>query len=170
MSCAGATLRPSGRPLWLLPIAPVVLLPQFANCTHLICSPLKFRHEMIPTLAANMLIRALVRRLNCCGGTWAGCSGCLRKLFTAMPVQDLHYHTSSKLAPAWHNVARAHVTLLHKAYHQNLTHMRLPAGSVAPARSRRSWARFSRLALLAFAFLLPRGMLSSPPTKHEVHP
>ena len=27
VSCAGATLWPSERPLWLLPIAPVVLLP-----------------------------------------------------------------------------------------------------------------------------------------------
>jgi len=79
---------------------------------------------MRPTLVANMLIRALVRGLNCCGGTWAGCSGCLRKFFIAMPAQDLHYHTSSKLALVAHNGSRAHVTILHKAYHQNLTHLR----------------------------------------------
>ena len=92
---------------------------------------------MRPTLAANMLIRALVRGLSCCGGTWAGCSGCLHKFFNAMPAQDLHYHTSSKLALVAHNVSRAHVTLLHKAFHQKLDPPEAPVACAAapePAR------------------------------------
>ena len=108
---------------------------------------------MRPTLAINMLIRALVRGLTCCGGTWAGCSGCLRKLFTAMPVQDLHYHTSSKLAPAWHNVARAHVTLLHKAYHHNLTHLRHQLPVLRRQSRPGASARFAAICFFWSAFL-----------------
>ena len=60
------------------------------------------------------------------------------QIFNAMPAQDLHYHTSSKLALVAHNVSRAHVTLLHKAFHQKLDPPEAPvACAAAPEPPRR---------------------------------
>jgi hypothetical protein len=87
VSCAGAALQSSERPLWLLPIASVVLLPQFTNCTLWISPSLSsFDMHVRPTLAVNMLTAALVGELSCCGRIWASCSGCLSEVCTATLV------------------------------------------------------------------------------------
>jgi hypothetical protein len=57
-----------------------------------------FDMHMRPALAIDMLIRALVRGLNCCGGTTLCiCIAPMSVGLTAMPTQYLTYHTSSKL-------------------------------------------------------------------------